>query len=289
MVNYKNGKIYVLISKSGKQYVGCTTEKLCYRKAKHVAQYKKWKKNEFNFISSFILFEEEGNVEISLLESYPCQNRDELESRERYWINNIQGGCVNINNNNKNQNKRGCLDYKKSKIYKLKCETTGKQYIDSTTQLLYKRKLELNGKYIKWNKTKNEDQREPYYEIMEGGNYVLELIEEYPCQDISELHERLEYWSEQDDYINKIKKRVNYEEKVKCEICGEEYFHKNHNRHVGSKNHLEWVNKKKKYEEFEERMIETMGCFRNEEGYICSLNEDGSITNYGCKSVFGDK
>ena len=179
------------------------------------------------------------------------------------------------------------MDYQNAKIYKLKCKTTGKQYIDSTTQPLFKRKSFLKGKYIKWNKTKNEEKREPYYEIMEGGNYEVELIEEYPCEDISELQDRLLVCSQQDTYINQIHKQVKQHDKIECE-CGKEITLLNKNRHLTSKDHLIWVEHMKKYEGAEERMIAKMGCFRNEEGYICSLNEDGSITNYGCKSVFGD-
>ena len=84
---YQLGKIYKLTSEhTDKIYIGSTCKKLlCQRLAHHSSRYKQWKKEKSSYVSSFELFEL-GSVQINLLESCPCNTRDELLSRERYWI-----------------------------------------------------------------------------------------------------------------------------------------------------------------------------------------------------------
>jgi hypothetical protein len=97
MVNYANGKIYGLRSgQTEKIYVGSTAKKyLCDRKSLHVTNYRKWKSGTFSTkLSSFDILEFD-DAEIYLIENYPCQNRDELRTREQYWINQNKEICVN--------------------------------------------------------------------------------------------------------------------------------------------------------------------------------------------------
>lgn len=99
MVNYKNGKIYKIISNtdSDKCYVGSTTKQyLSQRFMQHKASYKSYKDGKYNKITSFDLFDEFGidNCIIVLLELYPCDSKDELHSRERHYIESMN--CVNI-------------------------------------------------------------------------------------------------------------------------------------------------------------------------------------------------
>ena len=96
MDKYQNSKIYKLVNlKSGLEYIGSTTQLLSKRKAEHTRGYKRWSENPVSFVSSYSLFEEEGNVQIYLIEDYPCKNRNELHAREGYWIQKHQN-CVNI-------------------------------------------------------------------------------------------------------------------------------------------------------------------------------------------------
>ena len=92
MVNYQNAKIYRLVSGSGKQYVGATTQGLSKRKYTHKHD---WTNKTNNTTTSIQLFQENNGVEIFLIEKYPCSSKEELDARERYWIENIEGGCVN--------------------------------------------------------------------------------------------------------------------------------------------------------------------------------------------------
>lgn len=124
MVNYQLGKIYKLISPSGLIYIGSTCEILSKRLGGHKGDYKYYQKHKNrHFISSFILFEEDiDNIDIVLIENYPCNSKDELRARERYYIDSLK--CVNknkpflIQEDFKEYNKKFCKKYyEKNKEY----------------------------------------------------------------------------------------------------------------------------------------------------------------------------
>ena len=94
MVNYENGKIYKLYSKlENITYIGSTAHYyLSQRLVKHKSDYKQYLKNNANYVTSFKILECE-DYKIELLENYPCANIDQLETRERYYIENNE--CVN--------------------------------------------------------------------------------------------------------------------------------------------------------------------------------------------------
>ena len=87
-MDYSQGKIYRLVS-GGLVYYGSTIETLSNRLSKH--KYK-WK-NTNNGTTSRLLYENNSDVLIELVEEYPCENKKELEKRERWWIENNE--CVN--------------------------------------------------------------------------------------------------------------------------------------------------------------------------------------------------
>lgn len=93
MVNYKNGKIYRIDCLStGKVYIGSTTkETVAQRLAEHVSVFKRWKAGKTNYTSFQII--EQGNYKITLIESYPCNSKDELSAREGHYIRTME--CVN--------------------------------------------------------------------------------------------------------------------------------------------------------------------------------------------------
>ena len=88
---YKNGKIYKIVNSiNPKCYIGSTTTELRKRFYNHKSK----SKCGTSLCSSRILFEEDfDNCKIVLVESYPCNNKDELTRRERYWIETTE--CVN--------------------------------------------------------------------------------------------------------------------------------------------------------------------------------------------------
>lgn len=98
--DYSNGKIYqmepICESDDGDIYIGSTTQNyISHRLAEHVRNYKCWKNGKKHFVSSFSLFEKYGidNVRMILLESYPCNNNDELRAREAHYQKSMK--CIN--------------------------------------------------------------------------------------------------------------------------------------------------------------------------------------------------
>jgi hypothetical protein len=80
---YQHGKIYKIVDVGyNEQYFGSTTVELSTRMARHRARYREYNKTQKSFYSSFILFDKYGieNCKIELVESYPCDSKDELSS-----------------------------------------------------------------------------------------------------------------------------------------------------------------------------------------------------------------
>lgn len=88
MPNYQNGKIYKLVSNVDNEfYVGSTVQPLAKRKGSHVKDGKRRSDTlvyqHFNNIGW-------DNVVIVLIENYPCNSKEELFSRERFYIEKLQ-------------------------------------------------------------------------------------------------------------------------------------------------------------------------------------------------------
>ena len=98
-INYNNGKIYKiepLKGEEGEIYIGSTTKKyLSQRMTKHREDYNRWKNGKRHKVMSFDLFDKYGinNCQIILLENCPCESKDQLTSREAYYIRTLD--CVN--------------------------------------------------------------------------------------------------------------------------------------------------------------------------------------------------
>ena len=90
---YKRGNIYKLVcNTTGLCYIGSSTQKtLAKRLGQHKDHYKLWKNEKHHFVTFKIL--ENDNYEMILIEKFSCNSKDELQSRERYWIENTE--CVN--------------------------------------------------------------------------------------------------------------------------------------------------------------------------------------------------
>ena len=83
MPNYKNGKVYEIVCNiTGDRYIGSTTLILSQRLAEH---------RSLKCSSKVII--ERNNYYINLIESCPCNNKDELRMCERKWYDNLE--CIN--------------------------------------------------------------------------------------------------------------------------------------------------------------------------------------------------
>jgi len=92
---YQRGKIYKIVCDTlNLTYYGSTIEPtVAKRLTKHISNYKDYIKNgKWGCMTSFKLFEN-NNYNIFLVENFPCNSRDELLARERFYIENNE--CVN--------------------------------------------------------------------------------------------------------------------------------------------------------------------------------------------------
>ncbi len=81
MSDYSQGKIYKVTCETGKVYIGSTVRKLDYRFSQH-------KTNDNDCASKDFI-----NPKIELIESYPCETKQQLLWREREWFEKTE--CVN--------------------------------------------------------------------------------------------------------------------------------------------------------------------------------------------------
>ena len=112
MPDYQLGKIYKIeCNVTGKLYIGSTCEPILARRlAQHVGNYKCYLNGKSNYVSSFDILQNE-DYDIVLIESYPCNSKDELHARERYHTNDID--CVNKIKDQGIYNELGEKEYKK--------------------------------------------------------------------------------------------------------------------------------------------------------------------------------
>ena len=146
MVNYQNGKIYKIIcDETGFTYYGSTTQSLSRRKAEHNKKDNKCKTKEMTI------------PKIYLVEDYPCERKEQLLMRERYYIENNE--CINKQIPRRTVNEK--LEYCKNRYYEKKEEIRNYQNI---YQNLNKEKLKAKQKiYQNLNKESIKEKRKEYY------------------------------------------------------------------------------------------------------------------------------
>jgi hypothetical protein len=130
--DYSTSKIYKIISKDLSHdliYIGSTCKDLRKRLANHKRDWKRWKNGKYNYVKSFDLFNK-GEVDIVLIENFPCKTKPELHARERYHIENTK--CANkyipgrtkkeYDEDHKDQKKKYYEDHKDHLKQPFKCE-----------------------------------------------------------------------------------------------------------------------------------------------------------------------
>lgn len=96
MVNYQKGKIYKIVSDSSDNvYVGSTCKLLCQRIACHKGGFKRWQAGKSGKCLSYDIIKY-GDAQIFLLENYPCHSKEELNARERWYIENTENSINKI-------------------------------------------------------------------------------------------------------------------------------------------------------------------------------------------------
>jgi len=177
-IDYSKSKIYKLTTIHDPElvYYGSTVNELYKRKNQHKD---KFKNGKFKY-TSYKLFELGiDDVEITLVESIICNNKEELFKRERFYIEN--NNCVNKNipsRTNKeyyDENKDKIRD-KKKEFYeenKDKILVQRKDYYDENKDKILVQKKD----YYDENKDKIRDKRKDYYD--ENKNKILVQKKDY--------------------------------------------------------------------------------------------------------------
>ena len=182
MVNYQNGKVYKLVcNTTGLVYYGSTCEiTLARRLACHIADFKRGR----IFTSAQII--ENGNYAIFLVENFPCNNKDELRMRERFYIENNE--CVNkcipirfeeeiplLKAQYYEKNKERIDEYQKEYYHLNKTEMneSSKLYWSNHKQEL----LDYHKTYREANKNKISKTKKRCYEKRKAKKYFLNLLQ----------------------------------------------------------------------------------------------------------------
>ena len=94
-------------------------------------------------------------------------------------------------------------DYANSRIYRIVCNVTGKQYIGSTTQSLAKRLSTHKSNFRVWQQGKCNFITS--FNIIENGDYDIVLVEELPdIKNVEQLRARERYHIEANECVNKV-------------------------------------------------------------------------------------
>jgi predicted GIY-YIG superfamily endonuclease len=93
MPDYQQSKIYMIRSESANlTYYGSTTSPLSHRMGQHRETKKRHENGKYHYVTSFKVMEH-NDYQITLVEKYPCNDKEELNARERWYIANNE--CVN--------------------------------------------------------------------------------------------------------------------------------------------------------------------------------------------------
>jgi hypothetical protein len=91
-------------------------------------------------------------------------------------------------------------DYSRSKLYYIIDKTNGDKYVGSTIEKIWRRKAKHKDAYIQY--CKNNASWCASFNIIKNGNYEIELIEDYPCENDEQLRIREQFWIDTIDCIN---------------------------------------------------------------------------------------
>ena len=104
-------------------------------------------------------------------------------------------------------------NYQLSKIYKIIDNTSDDVYIGSTTQKYLQDRIRSHKSKTKLNKNGCMSR-----DIISRGNWRVELIENYPCNNKQELNEREQFHIDNNDCINKCLAHhtIQFDKKLWC-------------------------------------------------------------------------
>ena len=181
MPNYANSIIYKLCCKDTSIiniYVGSTTNKTkrkqCHKYCCNNENDKKYNLYLYQFIRANGGFE---NWELIVIENFPCQNKTELETRERYWLEELEG---TLNKNVPTRNKQEYYEANRDKILEYREENRDKilEYQKEYSEVNRDKILEYQKKYREANRDTFLEYQKKYREAKKHLNYLDNLNNE---------------------------------------------------------------------------------------------------------------
>ena len=149
MPDYSNSNIYKIVCNiTGFVYIGSTLQTLIQRLQDHKRGYNSYLNKKHNYVSSFKILVNE-NYDIILIEDFPCERKEQLHARERYWIENTE--CVN----------------------KFIPTRTNKEWYEDNKEKIKEHRKEYHKKYYENNKEKIKEYHKQYYK----NKKIIELNE----------------------------------------------------------------------------------------------------------------
>ena len=228
--NYKNTKIYY-IPVGDKKYYGYTTQTLGGRKAGHKHDFKKhpnWKV----YVALREINMSADDIELILVENYPCENKYQAKERERFWIE--KDGLLNthlpdtIQASSQQEYIKLWRQANKEKVYqqkqkyKVKLNERLRKRL-ATDEEWKQRVYEKNKRYREANKDKINEERRKYREA--NKDKTNERLRERLATDEEwkqRVYERNKRYKEANkDKIDEYKRQY-ASKKVKCDACGKE-------------------------------------------------------------------
>jgi hypothetical protein len=243
MSNYQNGKIYKIVCNITKEiYVGSTTLSLEERLRQHTSDYNRYLNNKRDFVSSFVIIER-GNYKIVLLENYPCETREELLIRERYYFDTLN--CINkcrpiLTTKEQCDEKK---DYNKQYYIENRDEIKDQNkqyYIENREEIIEKQK-----QYRIENREELKDQKKQYR--IENREKLIEKQKQYYIENREEIIEqKKQYYIENSEEKKEYSKQYRIENRDKitelfnCE-CGVKYQKCSKSKHFKTKRHQNYL------------------------------------------------
>ena len=166
---YHNSKIYKLVSdNTDKIYIGSTVQPLHKRKSAHKSDKKLNRKNS---TTSFELFQL-GDVDIILIENFKCENKEELHSKERYYIELNKEICVNkiIPTRTKKEWTKDNLE--KVQEYQKEWKENNKEYVKEQSKEYYNNNIEKIQEYKLNNQEIINKKKKEQFNCECGGNFT---------------------------------------------------------------------------------------------------------------------
>jgi hypothetical protein len=190
-------------------YVGHTTDKI-RRNWQHKHSCNNQNAKTYNYYVYQFIRENGGwdNWSMIIVEEYPCENKNQAEARERYWIETQQATLNKY----------------------IPTRTREERYEENKEEI-----SEYQKQYREEHKEEMLEYKKQYYE--EHKDDILKYNKKYREQHKEEIKEINKRYREEHEEEIKEKKS----QKFDCE-CGGKYDYSHKNRHLKSKKHLKYLN-----------------------------------------------